>query len=128
MTVDGGKLSAARDRPKTFRGIRRGLSAGDGEKKRKREEEKKRRERKRTICQNVSRLLLSTLPLSLSLPLLLSSNIDDESGAEKFVRSGIKFLRGHHRLANKTCFSTIPFVEQATTRLHFAKPSRLGMR
>lgn len=37
--VDGGKLSAARDRPKTFRGIRRGVSAGDGEKQKEKEEE-----------------------------------------------------------------------------------------
>ena len=37
--VDGGKLGAARDRPKTFRGIRRGVSAGDGEKQEEKRED-----------------------------------------------------------------------------------------
>lgn len=60
--VDGGKLSAARDRPKTFRGIRRGISAGDGEKQKEKKKKKKRKKKetkgeKRTICQNASRLL-----------------------------------------------------------------------
>ena len=111
--VDGGKLSAARDRPKTFRGIRRGISAGDGEKQKEKKKKKKRKKKetkgeKRTICQNASRLLpftnrfthTHTLSLSLPLSLLRRTRImgdDSRQGNRgparcKFVRSGIKFL------------------------------------